>query len=145
MRGCLLQINFDDYISILIHHTDLTLTGFVKEKLLPFRLAPEQNLIMMLLWDKDGLHQNEIAEKLQKDKTNITRMICNLERKGFIYRVISEDRRALRVYLTPMGKALRCEVMPVMEKFNQLVCQGISAEEMKLLRRILHKIANNLH
>lgn len=35
----------------------------------------------MLLGEKDGLNQNEIAEKLKKDKTNIARMISNIEKK----------------------------------------------------------------
>ena len=82
-----MNLSFKDYISIKIHQTDLTLTSCVKAKLEPFNLAPEQNLIMMLLWEKDGLTQNQIVEILGKDKTNIARMALNLENKGFIKRI----------------------------------------------------------
>ncbi|WP_370519762.1 MarR family transcriptional regulator [Pontibacillus sp. HMF3514] len=41
---------------------------------------------MMLLWEKDGLMQNQLAEKLYKDKTNFARMASSLEKKGFIRR-----------------------------------------------------------
>ncbi|GAA3321409.1 hypothetical protein GCM10020331_037130 [Ectobacillus funiculus] len=58
-----MKLTLDDYISIFIHQTDLALTSCVKDRLAPFNIAPEQNLIMMLLWEQDGLTQNELAEK----------------------------------------------------------------------------------
>jgi DNA-binding MarR family transcriptional regulator len=100
---------------------------------------------MMLLWEKDGLNQNEIAKKLNKDKTNITRMAVNLEQKGFIRRVsCGQDWRALKVYLTSEGKELGNKVVPITEQFNDLVCTGISNEEIILLKKILSKMCANL-
>lgn len=140
-----LKTHFFDYISILIHQTDLHLTNYIKGKLFEFHLAPEQNLIMMLLWEQDGLNQNAIAERLKKDKTNIARMVLNLEQKGFIHRVCGEDdKRSLRVYLTDEGRELGNEIIPISEEFNQLVCQGISNEEMDQVRRVLLKICANV-
>lgn len=140
-----LKFSFQDYISIFIHQTDLTLTNYIKNKLAPTNLAPEQNLIMMLLWEKDGLNQNEIAEKLRKDKTNIARMVYNLEQKGFIRRVCGEqDRRSLFVYLTDKGKELGNYVIPIAEEFNDLVCHGVTQEELIELRRILSKMCANV-
>ena len=140
-----MKLSLNDYISIVIHQTDLTLTSYVKTKLAPLNIAPEQNLIMMLLWEQDGMTQNEIAEKLYKDKTNIARMASNLESKGFIQRVISkEDRRSLKLYLTDKGKELGHSVTPIAEEFNRQVCNGITDEELKELRRILSKIRDNV-
>ena len=134
-----------DYIGILIHQTDLAFTNYVKKELAPFNLAPEQNLIMMLLWEQDGLNQNEIAEQLNKDKTNIARMVFNLEQKGFIRRICSEqDRRSLKVYLTDEGKELGNHVIPIAEEFHEIVCKGISNEELQEVRRILLKMCANV-
>lgn len=77
-----MKISIKDYISIMIHQTDLTLTRYIKAKLAPLNITPEQNLILLLLWGKDGRSQNEIAKSLVKDKTNITRMLDNLEKKN---------------------------------------------------------------
>ncbi|GGG21873.1 MarR family winged helix-turn-helix transcriptional regulator [Paenibacillus abyssi] len=140
-----MKLAFEDYISIFIHQTDLTLTSYVKSRLAPFNLAPEQNLIMMLLWQKDGLTQNEIAEKLNKDKTNIARMIFNLEQKGFIRRASREhDRRSLQVFLTEEGKELGNRVAAVAEEFNAQICEGITEQEFAQVRRILSKMCANL-
>jgi MarR family transcriptional regulator, organic hydroperoxide resistance regulator len=140
-----LNISFQDYISIKIHETDLKLTNYIKSKLEPFNLAPEQNLIMMLLWEKEGLTQNQLVEMLNKDKTNITRMASSLEKKGFIKRINCEDdRRSVRLYLTETGKKLGDEVLPITEKFNEIVCNGITSEEFILFEQILTKINKNV-
>ncbi|MGM9929116.1 MAG: MarR family winged helix-turn-helix transcriptional regulator [Bacillus sp. (in: firmicutes)] len=134
-----------DYISIKIHQTDLILTSCVKARLEPYNLAPEQNLIMMLLWEKDGLTQNQIAETLGKDKTNIARMAANLESKGFIRRTgCPNDRRSLKLYLSPEGKALSEQVVPTLEGFNDLICKGITKEEIVFLETILSKFNQNV-
>lgn len=140
-----MKLGFQDYISIKIHQTDLNLTKYIKSKLEDFNLAPEQNLVMMLLWEKDGLTQNQLAEKLNKDKTNIARMASSLEKKGFIKRAHpKEDRRSLMLYLTEDGKDLGEKVIPVAEDFNDVVTQGISNEEIQELERLLSKIDQNV-
>ncbi|WP_226584653.1 MarR family winged helix-turn-helix transcriptional regulator [Halobacillus litoralis] len=140
-----MRLRFQDYISIKLHQTDLKLTGYIKSQLQPYNLAPEQNLIMMLLWEKDGLTQNQLADYLGKDKTNIARMASNLEKKGFIERKFcSEDRRSLELYLTESGQELKEKVIPVAESFNDDVTNGITEEELQELDRLLSKIQQNI-
>jgi MarR family transcriptional regulator, organic hydroperoxide resistance regulator len=135
----------NDYIGILIHHTDLALTSYVKAKLEPLNIAPEQNLIMLLLLETDGLTQNEIAKRLNKDKTNITRMISNLEKKGYIRRNVNEiDRRSFNVYLTEGGKNLGESLYPIAQEHNQIVCSGISNEELVTVQKVLMKMRKNV-
>ncbi|MDN3015479.1 MarR family transcriptional regulator [Paenibacillus sp. BSR1-1] len=140
-----MKVVFNDFLSIMIHQTDLTLTSYIKAKLAPLNIAPEQNLILMLLWEKDGLTQNEIAKKLEKDKTNIARMICNLEKKGFISRQINEiDNRSFNVFLTENGKKLGEMIKPLAEEFNRTVCAGISKEEQQIVKQVLLKMRQNV-
>ncbi len=130
--------------TVLIRDVHLAISGHIKNKLAPFNLAPEQNFIMMLLWKKDGITQNEIGERLGKDKTNITRMISNLENKGFVRKITcTDDRRCFKIYLTPAGAQLENEVCPVMEEIGQELVDGISAEELVLLRQLLTKVRDN--
>lgn len=130
--------------TVLIRDVHLAISGHIKNKLSPFNLAPEQNFIMMLLWKKDGITQNEIGERLGKDKTNITRMISNLENKGFVRKITcTDDRRCFKIYLTPSGAQLEQEVCPVMEEIGQELVDGISAEELVLLRQLLTKVRDN--
>lgn len=140
-----MKLSLNDYISIFIHQTDLFLTSYVKQKLAPFNIAPEQNLVMMLLWEQDGLTQNEVAIKLGKDKTNIARMVAGLESKGFIKRInCPRDRRSQRLYLTDKGIELKGHIVPIAEEFNESVCKDISEEELLQVKRILKKMRENV-
>ncbi|WP_022794850.1 MarR family transcriptional regulator [Marinococcus halotolerans] len=135
----------EDFISIMIHQTDLKLTSFIKEELREFNLTPEQNLIMMLLWEEDGRTQNDIARRLQKDKTNIARMAVQLEKKQFVRRVSGvEDQRAMQLFVTEEGRQLQETVRPKAERFNAAVTKDISAEELKALEQTLAKINKNV-
>ncbi|NEW09304.1 MarR family transcriptional regulator [Paenibacillus sp. SYP-B3998] len=135
---------FEDYIGIHLRNAHLTIANCIKHQLLPYQLAPEQNLIMLLLWKQDGWNQNEIAEKLNKDKTNIARMLLNLEQKGFVRRVVqSEDRRYFNVYVTENGKKLEEQVIPIIEEANRQFCKDIDEQELKEFLRILSKIRTN--
>jgi DNA-binding MarR family transcriptional regulator len=129
----------------MIHQTDLTLTSYIKAKLAPLNIAPEQNLILLLLWEKDGLSQNEIAKRLDKDKTNIARMLSNLEKKELIRRHINEtDGRSFNVYLTEKGINSGEQVYPIIEEFNRIVCSGITSEELQIVNEVLLKIQQNV-
>ncbi|MYL30121.1 MarR family transcriptional regulator [Halobacillus halophilus] len=140
-----MNLRVEDYISIKLHQTDLKLTSEIKSRLQPYNLAPEQNLVMMLLWEKDGLTQNQLSEKLGKDKTNIARMVVNLEGKGFIERKFCpKDRRSLEVYLTESGRKLKEEVVPVSEAFNADVTEGLSKQDLEHLDQVLTKILTNI-
>ncbi|WP_456270995.1 MarR family winged helix-turn-helix transcriptional regulator [Bacillus sp. AK031] len=140
-----MKLTFQDYISIKIHKTDLNLTSYIKSRLEEYNLAPEQNLVMMLLWEKDGMTQNQIAERLGKDKTNLARMASSLEKKGFIKRTnCQDDRRSLKLYLTETGKDLGEKVVPIAEAFNDIVCEGISEQDLEEFERILTKINVNV-
>ncbi|PAQ13934.1 MarR family transcriptional regulator [Bacillaceae bacterium SAOS 7] len=140
-----MNVSLDEYISIYIHQTDLLITSEVKSRLAPFNIAPEQNLVMMLLWKKDGLSQQEIAEKLKKDKTNIARMLLNLEQKGLIRRVCCQhDRRSLKVFLTQKGDNLKEIIIPIAKEINKQIYKGISEEELQTVRSVLSKMRENL-
>lgn len=117
----------------------------MKAQLEPFNLAPEQSLIMLLLWEEDGLTQYQLAKHLNKDKTNIARMCANLERKGFIYRVnCKDDRRSIKLFLTPLGKQSKERIIPITEKFNDIVCENLTSDEINQLEHLLTKINDNV-
>ncbi|MFA9558851.1 MarR family winged helix-turn-helix transcriptional regulator [Evansella sp. AB-rgal1] len=140
-----MNLSLQDYISIKIHQTDLHLTSYIKNKLEALNIAPEQNLVMMLLWEKDGLTQNQISIRLKKDKTNIARMASNLEQKGFISRVqCQNDRRSIKLFLTSRGKELGEKVIPIAESFHEMVVKDISKEELEQLEKTLAKISKNV-
>ena len=137
-------MNLYEHIGILIRNADLTIANYVKKHLENFNLAPEQNLIMMLLWERDGISPHEFALQLRKDKANIARMIASLEKKGFIKRVDDpSDKRTFKVHLTEEGKHLESLVVPVLRETHQTVMNGITDEQFVELRNLFEKMISN--
>ncbi len=136
----------EEYIKYIIHQADLSLTGYAKNLLEPYNLAPEQNFIMLVLWNhKNGISQNEIAELLNKDKTNIARMIKTLEIKGLIKRRVNDiDKRSFEVYLTEKGSELRSTIIPITVEANKQIIKGLTKEELDEVKRLLLKIIDNV-
>lgn len=137
--------HLDEHIGILIRDVDLAISGYVKRQLAPLGLAPEQSLVLLLLYREDGLPQHEIAARLRKDKTNVNRMIDNLEGKGVVVRRADrEDRRIQLVWLTESGKALEAPVLGMTERTTRLLTEGFAPEELEAGRRFLERVRRQL-
>lgn len=141
-----MKLFLEEYVKYMIHQADLALTNYAKNLLQPYNLAPEQNFIMLVLWNhQNGISQNEIAELLNKDKTNIARMIVTLEKKGLIKRKVNGiDRRSYDVFLTDKGHELRSTIIPITLEANEQIIKGLTAEELEEVKRILTKIMDNV-
>lgn len=138
-------MDLNEHIGILIRNVDYAIANFVKNQLEPFNLAPEQNLLMMLLWKQEGICPNEFAKQLNKDKASIARMISSLESKGFIRRVDNpNDRRTFKVFLTDEGRSLREFVIPVLQSTHMTATASLSNGEQNELKRLLSKVVENI-
>lgn len=133
----------EQYISYLINHSSTILQSAARKKFAPYNLAPEQSLILSVLRRENGLTQQEIGEKLKKDKANIARMADNLEKKGFIERVRDpNNRRSLKLYMTVQGEKVYDEVLTVYKKFDDEITSRVTEEELSEFKRILHKLTS---
>lgn len=65
----------------------------------------EQFSILVLLFYQNGINQQEIGLRLNRNKTTITRVIANMERKKMIVRMTDKaDARGKLIFLTAKGK-----------------------------------------
>ncbi len=101
--------------------------------------------VLRTLWEKEGLTQSELAERMQIAPATVTKMLQRMEKTGFITRKPDpDDQRVSRVYLTDAGRAVQNEVESVFETMAKDTFAGFSAEETVLLRRFLLQIRDNL-
>ncbi|MED3552052.1 MarR family transcriptional regulator [Cytobacillus praedii] len=134
-----------DNIGVFIHAIDLEITNYVNNRLASYKLTSEQNLIMAILWEQEGISQNEISAKLNKDKASIARMVSALEKKGYISReVCPSDRRSVEIYLTAEGRELGSEVIPINKEILQVITRGMTIEDISELHTLLTKIRDNV-
>lgn len=81
----------------------------------PLGLTYPQFLVMIVLWENDGMRVKEIGAKLFLDSGTLTPLLKRLESLGFVRRVRDlDDERQVTISLTPSGHALqqRAEGIP---------------------------------
>jgi DNA-binding MarR family transcriptional regulator len=110
-----------------------------------YDLTPEQWAVLLGLREREGLNQSQLGEKTYKDRHNITRILKQLDKRGYIEkRHIENDKRAFHIYLAPAGRALLKELRPVVLKHRDRVCQGLKHDDLLKVRDYLGHIVNNL-
>lgn len=108
-------------------------------------VSPEQWGIMLMLLKNDGIQQSEIAGRMGRNDSSITRIIDNLSQKGYVERRPHEaDRRINLIFLTKEGKALQQKLMQAAAQTQCEAKENIVPEELEVCRKVLHQIINNL-
>jgi len=106
-----------------------------------------QYLVLMVLWETDGITVNDISQKLILNTNTITPLLKRMESNQIIERIRSkEDERKVIIRLTEKGRNLRIEAAEIPEK----LVEGIKNDNMNLnellaLKDKLYVIINYLH
>jgi DNA-binding MarR family transcriptional regulator len=101
----------------------------------------------ILAWLRDGIALNprDICAQYRHNSGALTRVIDQLEEKGFIERLRRDrDRRKVELQLTDAGRKVIERLIPlVVDQLNQ-VLQDFSSDELKELTRLLIKFNTSL-
>jgi len=85
--------------------------------------------------------QHALAEKLLRSGGNMTLVVDNLQKQGWVKRVRQEkDRRMVEIHLTPKGRRLITRIFPVHAKVIAQVMGELTPAEQEDLRRIARKL-----
>jgi len=109
------------------------------------KLYPGQPKFLALIRANEGVTQKELAEKHGVKPATITGMLSKLEANHYVYRVPDEnDKRVMRVFLTPEGRHMAKEGEKFMIKLTEKMFHDFTAEELQTYQRLMEKIKNNL-
>ena len=104
-------------------------------------ITPSQFAVLEALFHLGSMTQGEISTKVLKSGSNMTTVIDNLERDGYVRRERdAEDRRVINVHLTEAGKRKIEVVLPghiaaLVDEFSVL-----SASEQVTLAELCKKL-----
>ena len=104
-----------------------------------------QYLVLMVLWEKDGISVNEITEKLILNTNTVTPLLKRMEAMQLITRTPSTvDQRKIIIQLTSQGWAMResaAEIpLKLMNKLNLEVSDVQIAEALNLKNKLYELI-----
>ena len=106
-------------------------------------LTYPQYLVLLVLWETDGITVSEIGRRLRLDSGTLTPVLKGLEGSGFLNRSRRQsDEREVEIALTEQGRALRDEAVAVRQS---VMCQlNMSEPEIQAMRADLNALIENL-
>jgi len=123
----------DQHLCFSLYSTSLKMTQLYKPLLAPLNITYPQYLVMVVLWQQQGLGVKDLAERLQQDSGSITPLVKRLEAEGLITRARdARDERNVLLSLTPAGEAMREAGLRVSEAIAH-GCSVTSAEYQRMM------------
>lgn len=134
----------DDQLCFALYSTANAVTRAYKPILDPLGLTYSQYLVLLVLWEHDGLSVKEIGARLFLDSGTLTPLLKRMEAAGFVQRSRDrKDERQLHVHLTARAKELRGRARDVAER---MFCEfGRPLASLAALRTELVELRNQFH
>ncbi|MEX0335300.1 MarR family winged helix-turn-helix transcriptional regulator [Vibrio tubiashii] len=102
-------------------------------------LTYSQYLVMMVLWESDGISVKDIGARLHLDSGTLTPLLKRLEVKGFVVRGRSElDERVRVLKLSEEGRALKAKALAIP---TEMKCKiQLDLDELIMLKKLCEKV-----
>lgn len=109
-----MSLRLDDQLCFPIYAASRRIQAVYRPLLEPLGLTYPQYLVMLVLWEEDGLRVSAIGDRLALDSGTLTPLLKRLEAAGLVERRRdTSDNRVVRISLTDAGRALRAQAEDV--------------------------------
>ena len=126
-------------LTVAQHEVFLTFS----ENLSHFGITPGQYGVLACLWRDGSLTPKEIAQNLRVENSTISGVLDRMQKRGLIDRVLDpNNRRSIRVEVTPEGLKIKDAVLQCIEELNDDVLKDFSVEDREKLVELLSRVGN---
>lgn len=125
-------------ISILGRYSQIILD----KKLDPLGLNERQMVLLIHLYDREGIHLEELARFYKINRATVTRAVKRLADEGYIIKVVdTNDAKAYKLFITEKGLRIRPQLMEVFDDWINLLTEGFSQEEVNTALDLIRRMA----
>ena len=130
------MLKLDNQLCFALYSASLAMTKTYKPALEKLGLTYPQYLIMLILWQQDGIALKDIADRLFTESGALTPVLKRMQEMGLLVRSRSpHSERTLEIRLTDACRAMRQDALQV----TQSIATGcwMALDEMIALREQL--------
>lgn len=140
------QLKLDNQLCFRLYTASRLITQAYHPHLSGIGLTYPQYLVMMVLWEQDGMPVNDIAKKLYLETNTVTPLLKRMEAEGFITRKKGkDDARQVIVHLTEKGRELESQAGCIPFQMGEAVaCRSITPESAPALYKTLDDLIQTL-
>ncbi|CAH2893896.1 MAG: Transcriptional regulator, MarR family [uncultured Paraburkholderia sp.] len=132
-------------VGYLLSRVKSTMSNLVTQRsMAELGITSQQGSILFMVASGKCLLAAELAREYGIDASAVTRLIDRLEKRGLLTRVRSnEDRRAVRLALTPEGHAIAAKMPKILTSVLDSLLAGFTPEEVGFLKSMLRRVLIN--
>lgn len=137
------QLALDAQLCFALYSAHLAMGKAYRRHLSGLGLTYPQYLVMLVLWEADGLSVGALGERLYLDSATLTPLLKRLQALGLLHRdrAVSDQRQVL-VTLTAAGRALQARAEPIP---SGIMCAtGCAPAQARALKTALESLRTHL-
>ena len=136
----------DEQLCFTLYSTSLAMTKLYRKLLKKLDITYPQYLVMLVLWQQDGVTVSEIGQRLFLDSATLTPLLKRLEAQDLIHRERAvHDERQVIITLTKTGNSMRRLAAEVpKEIYGALNCTPAKAKDIVELMNRLIEVRSDL-
>ncbi len=124
------QLRLDNQLCFLFHRISRELTAVYRPLLADLGLTYPQYLVILVLWEHDGLGVGDIGDRLALDSGTLSPLVRRMEGAGLVTRRRETgDERRVTVHLTDQGRSLEQQAADVPEALGSMLADDSSQYE----------------
>ena len=137
------HLQLESQLCFALYSASLAMTALYRELLAGLDLTYPQYLVMLVLWEGDGVRISDIGDRLHLDSATLTPLLKRLEQSGLVSRTRAvDDERSVIVALTDAGRTLRARARTVPAQVDRATC--LTRQQLDVLRDSLSQLRSRL-
>ncbi len=134
-----------EMVGFHVHILDLQQYQIFYERFADKAFTPGIFSVLLTLRDNPGISHGVLADALMVQRPNMTTLIKQLERDGYVSRRPAHgDKRSVALHLTGAGEQALERMRPAMAALEQQITTRLTEDERKTLLELLAKMAAGL-
>ncbi|RZL43891.1 MAG: MarR family transcriptional regulator [Variovorax sp.] len=135
----------DDRMAHLVKDATRGFMRSLQSRLAEHQVLPGHWTFLRILWERDGITKRELSIEAGVMEPTTVIALRAMESLGYVsLEQRPENRKNIYVRLTPLGRRLEGELVPLAQEVNALALEGISEREVATVRRALLIMIDNL-
>src|ERR1041385_2905659 len=135
----------NDRLAHLVKDATKALGSALQARLASYNVSFGHWAFLRILWERDGLTQRELSDHAGVMEPTTFAALKAMERLGYIVRQrVGRDKKKLYVFLTPKGRRLKEQLVPLAETVNKTAIRGATRADVATTRKVLLAIIANL-
>lgn len=138
------DVDLSDRLAHLVKDTGKLLARALQSRLNEHAIAYGHWTFLRILWKHNGISQTRLSELAGVMAPSTFAGVRSMEKLGYVVRRQKpRNRKNIYIFLTPAGRALEAELVPLALEVNKIAVAGLSRKQVSEFRKALIAIISN--